>query len=74
MDGPDLLDEARGLIWLPVKDVSRFQFDAPPVDPDEVLIKCKVLSSITTLFDPVGIISATTIVEKAFMQFLGFGG
>ncbi|XP_029720518.2 uncharacterized protein LOC109429239 [Aedes albopictus] len=67
---PDPSVKALGLTWLPGSDVFRFQFHVPPVDPDEVLTKRKVLSIIATLFDPLGFIGATTTAAKVFMQLL----
>nr|XP_029725366.1 uncharacterized protein LOC109400966 [Aedes albopictus] len=67
---PDPSVKALGLTWLPGRDVFRFQFHVPPVDPDEVLTKRKVLSIIATLFDPLGFIGATTTAAKVFMQLL----
>ncbi|XP_065087241.1 uncharacterized protein LOC135708974 [Ochlerotatus camptorhynchus] len=67
---PDPSVKALGLTWLPNSDVFRFQFDIPPINPDEVLTKRRVLSIIATLFDPLGFIGATITAAKVFMQIL----
>lgn len=67
---PDPSVKALGLTWLPGRDVFRFQFEVPPVNPEVVLTKRRVLSIIATLFDPLGFFVATTTAAKVFMQLL----
>ncbi|XP_065085126.1 uncharacterized protein LOC135707260 [Ochlerotatus camptorhynchus] len=57
-----------GLTWMPITDTLRFQFTVPPIEPGVPLTKRRILSLIATLFDPLGLIGATTSSTKIFMQ------
>ncbi|XP_065073804.1 uncharacterized protein LOC135697870 [Ochlerotatus camptorhynchus] len=57
-----------GLTWMPITDTLRFQFTVPPIEPGVPLTKRRILSLIATLFDPLGLIGATTSSAKIFMQ------
>lgn len=59
-----------GLVWVPKKDVFKFQFSVPPVEPNEVLTKRIVLSRIASLFDPEGDIGPVITTAKIYMQLL----
>ncbi|XP_062715275.1 uncharacterized protein LOC134291498 [Aedes albopictus] len=53
---------------MPITDTLRFQFQFPPLELDVPLTKRRILSLIATLFDPLGLIGATTVSAKIFMQ------
>ncbi|XP_065089402.1 uncharacterized protein LOC135710681 [Ochlerotatus camptorhynchus] len=57
-----------GLTWMPITDTLRFQFTVPPIEPGVPLTKRRILPLIATLFDPLGLIGATTSSAKIFMQ------
>ncbi|XP_065077563.1 uncharacterized protein LOC135700834 [Ochlerotatus camptorhynchus] len=59
-----------GLTWMPNTDTLRFQFEVPQLDPHIPLTKRRILSLIATLFDPLGLIGATTASAKILMQHL----
>ncbi|XP_062556622.1 uncharacterized protein LOC134221449 [Armigeres subalbatus] len=63
-----------GLTWIPYTDTLRFQFAVPPIEPGVPLTKRQILSQIATLFDPLGLIGATTSSVKIFMQQLWISG
>ncbi|XP_011879618.1 PREDICTED: uncharacterized protein LOC105568508, partial [Vollenhovia emeryi] len=56
---------ALGLCWQPSTDTFQFTLKFPPT---KVLTKRTVLSTISTLFDPIGLLSPITITAKIFMQ------
>ncbi|XP_055543647.1 uncharacterized protein LOC129729182 [Wyeomyia smithii] len=56
------------LSWLPKTDKFKFQFNLPAIKPDEILTKRKILSTIASLFDPVGLLGATITVAKITLQ------
>ncbi|XP_055528072.1 uncharacterized protein LOC129720607 [Wyeomyia smithii] len=57
-----------GLTWLPKTDCFRFQFAIPALLSDQLLTKRKILSIIASLFDPLGLLGATIVRAKIFMQ------
>ncbi|XP_062535045.1 uncharacterized protein LOC134204234 [Armigeres subalbatus] len=57
-----------GLVWIPGTDKLRFKFRVPQLDSPELLTKRKILSTIATLFDPIGLIGAVVVEAKIFMQ------
>ncbi|XP_058827012.1 uncharacterized protein LOC131686993 [Topomyia yanbarensis] len=57
-----------GLTWFPKTDCFKYQFRLPMLEPNETLTKRKVLSAIAMLFDPLGLLGATIILAKLFMQ------
>ncbi|XP_055645178.1 uncharacterized protein LOC129781512 [Toxorhynchites rutilus septentrionalis] len=67
---PDSYVRTLGLTWIPKMDVFRFQFSVPPIDEDSSITKRQVLSIIASLFDPLGLIGATIVTAKIFMQLL----
>ncbi|XP_062557605.1 uncharacterized protein LOC134222468 [Armigeres subalbatus] len=67
---PEQSVKTLGLTWMPASDTLRFQFQVPPLDLGSPLTKRQILSLIATLFDPLGLIGATTVSAKIFMQLL----
>ncbi|XP_055633359.1 uncharacterized protein LOC129773739 [Toxorhynchites rutilus septentrionalis] len=67
---PDNYVRTLGLTWIPKMDVFRFQFSVPPIDEYSSITKRQVLSIIASLFDPLGLIGATIVTAKIFMQLL----
>ncbi|XP_062558135.1 uncharacterized protein LOC134223013 [Armigeres subalbatus] len=65
---PEQSVKTLGLTWIPHTDTLRFQFAVPPIEPGVPLTKRQILSQIATLFDPLGLIGATTSSAKIFMQ------
>ncbi|XP_062537706.1 uncharacterized protein LOC134206039 [Armigeres subalbatus] len=54
------------LVWEPRTDAIRFKVQLPP--PAVVLTKRKVMSYIAQIFDPLGLVGPTIVMEKLFMQ------
>ncbi|XP_055589857.1 uncharacterized protein LOC129742036 [Uranotaenia lowii] len=67
---PDPSVNTLGLTWLPITDELRFRFEIPAIESNDILTKRRVLSIIATLFDPLGLIGATIVKAKIFMQLL----
>ncbi|XP_055543304.1 uncharacterized protein LOC129728864 [Wyeomyia smithii] len=67
---PDPAVRTLVLIWHPNTDVLKFRFKIPDLIKGETLTKRKVLSTIATLFDPLGLIGAVITTAKVFMQLL----
>ncbi|XP_062557587.1 uncharacterized protein LOC134222460 [Armigeres subalbatus] len=65
---PDQYVKTLGLTWMPATDTLRFQFQIPPLDSAIPHTKRRILSLIATLFDPLGLIGATTVAAKIIMQ------
>ncbi|XP_038106933.1 uncharacterized protein LOC119766449 [Culex quinquefasciatus] len=57
-----------GLKWLPKTDCFRFKFKNPAVTPGQPLTKQLILSIIATFFDPLGLLGASLVLLKMFMQ------
>ncbi|XP_058826484.1 uncharacterized protein LOC131686241 [Topomyia yanbarensis] len=57
-----------GLSWLPKTDCLKFQFTIPTLTPNQSLTKRMILSIIASLFDPLGILGATIVTAKIYMQ------
>ncbi|XP_055591256.1 uncharacterized protein LOC129743296 [Uranotaenia lowii] len=65
---PDPSVRTLGLLWQLKTDTLSFQFTIQPIDPNTQQTKRKVLSSIATLFDPLGLIGAVITTAKIMMQ------
>ncbi|XP_058839216.1 uncharacterized protein LOC131694744 [Topomyia yanbarensis] len=57
-----------GLSWLHKTDCLKFQFTIPTLTPNQFLTKRMILSIIASLFDPLGILEATIVMAKIYMQ------
>lgn len=55
-----------GLYWQPSTDTFRFIVNLP--DPPKVVTKHDILSDITQLFDPIGIVSPIVITAKLLIK------
>ncbi|XP_055623542.1 uncharacterized protein LOC129766971 [Toxorhynchites rutilus septentrionalis] len=65
---PDPAVRTLGLMWSPKNDVLKLQFPIPGVYSDDMMTKRKILSIISGLFDPLGLVGAVITVGKMFMQ------
>lgn len=66
-DGQDFCKESTvlGLNWSPKSDTLRF---LTTIDADSKITKRNILSTSSKLFDPLGLLSATTIIPKILLQ------
>ncbi|XP_058828114.1 uncharacterized protein LOC131688007 [Topomyia yanbarensis] len=67
---PDPTLKPLGLTWMPITDTWKFQFTIPTVHTTTSPTKRYVLSVITTLFDPLGLLGAAITSAMISMQLL----
>ncbi|XP_053686155.1 uncharacterized protein LOC128735696 [Sabethes cyaneus] len=60
--------KALGLLWHPLSD--EFSFNVPEFSSSEPITKRLVLSEMSRLFDPMGLVGATIVSAKIFLQAL----
>ncbi|XP_058448790.1 uncharacterized protein LOC131428764 [Malaya genurostris] len=65
---PDSSIKTLGLTWMLVTDTLKFQFTVPALETGKALTKRYILSTIATLFDPLGLLGAAITSAKIFMQ------
>ncbi|XP_058840931.1 uncharacterized protein LOC131696405 [Topomyia yanbarensis] len=66
LDSPTSTVKTLGLLWEPSTD--RFQFSTPQWNSSAVITKRTVLSDVSRLFDPLGLVGPVIIQAKMFIQ------
>ncbi|XP_052820244.1 uncharacterized protein LOC128246076 [Mya arenaria] len=61
-----------GVTWVPEEDIFSFEFTA--VDENKGMTKREYLKKISTLFDPLGLLTPYTIIAKMLMQDIWISG
>ncbi|XP_038106691.1 uncharacterized protein LOC119766301 [Culex quinquefasciatus] len=65
---PDPSVRTLGLVWRPTTDVLKFQFDHPIPNPNQPWTRRRIMSTIATLFDPIGFVGPVIAAAKILMQ------